>query len=85
MNFKTLICDKGTNDVSIGRILLWITFIIICVNWIVLFLNKLTNDVPESLLFVFVSLLSYNVFQKGKEVLTINTKNKEITTQNKES
>ena len=81
MDFSGLICErKGV--VSIGRILLWITFLIMIAWWlklgvqdVELSLGALTfkntsalTDVPKSLQDVFTTLILYNLFKKARDV-----------------
>jgi len=85
MKLSELICDKGTKTLSIGKILLWICFFILCSYWITgiafdrsLKTGEFISDAPGSLVTVFISLLGYIVLQKGKEIAkySIDMKNK---------
>ncbi len=63
LNFKTLISDDGRN-VSIGRTLTWLFTFAILYMYI-----KSGNDVPSNIVFIYVSLLSYNLFKKPLPIL----------------
>jgi hypothetical protein len=73
LNFKGLICDKGTDEISIARIAFWITFGIICFKWFVpvqIVGNQLlTPAVPESLIQICYALLTYLCFHKATDHL----------------
>ena len=78
IGFKGLICNKNSNNISIGRLLLWITFIIICIGWFKL-LNQETlssADVPSSLINVFMFLLMYNLGSKLNRTIKNNIETK---------
>jgi len=70
MNWKGLLCDHGSIKVSIGRVFLWLTFIIISIFWIKEIFEGKQIDAPASLVNVFWSLLVYNVFEKGRSVFS---------------
>jgi len=73
MIWKGLICDHNSNKVSIGRVLLWLTFTIIAAFWIKGFyvynVDATLPKLPESLTSIFWSLLVYNVFEKGRSLI----------------
>ena len=87
----SLVKDKNTESLSIGRILLWLTFFFLAFHWVsytmAMSRGLSVHDAPESLVMVFVSLLAYIVFQKGKEVWkhSINIREGKIITSNKEN
>jgi len=74
MNFKTLLCRKGS-DVSIGRLLLWIGFIILSFFWVFILIGKIKGDAPDSLVLIVQSLLVYVLGSKVREIFLKNNRN----------
>lgn len=72
MNFKHLISENG-NDASIGRLAFWIVFAIIIWYWIKaglkIDINISVPDIPQSLEYIFYSLLLYNSGKKFSGIL----------------
>ena len=62
MNWKKLISENGT-DVSVGRMSFWTVFIVLLVYWVG-DLCGLDRQVPDSLLYAFMALLTYNTTKK---------------------
>jgi len=80
MNFKHLISENGS-DASIGRVSFWIVFAIIIWYWIRagLTIDITINipDIPQSLEYIFYSLLLYNSGKKFTGVLEKRNANRE--------
>lgn len=69
MKFNHLISEDGKNT-SIGRVLLWPIFILLCVFWTKQYVQSDTHVIiPESLNYAFYSLLLYNTGKKARDVL----------------
>ena len=73
MNFKTLLCRTG-NNVSVGRVLLIIAFLISCVYWVQFLLGNIVYDLPDTLLTTLNALLIYNLGSKVREIFIDNKK-----------
>lgn len=71
-NWNHLITEDSKN-ISLGRISFWIVFIILLAYWIydIKMLSECQQpvDVPESLLYCFMTLLIYNISKKITKVI----------------
>jgi len=77
MNWSGLICDGGRpNTVSIGRVLLWITFACMVGHWERGVRTGIVLEAPESLMGSFGFLLLYNLWSKAKEMIEMFLKYK---------
>lgn len=64
---KSLFYENG--KLSLGRAMLWIfTILIISFYYIIVFTKSDFKDLPPSMVEIFISLLLYNCFKKGRDV-----------------
>ena len=69
--FRGLFFEGNKNTLSIGRILLWISVVFMCLYWKMGLDAGKTIEVPESLLYSFYALLGYNLSKKLRDVLKL--------------
>jgi hypothetical protein len=71
MKLKGLICEGKDDNVSIGRVLLWIVTIFCSLFWAKGVAEGKAIEVPISLLYSGASLLVYNLGTKMKGILKL--------------
>lgn len=70
MDCRGLICDPDKpNKISIGRVLLWITFLCMIGHWERGVRTGSVLEAPDSLMWTFGFLLLYNLWAKAKEMM----------------
>lgn len=69
--FKGLICEGNKNTLSIGRVLLWIVIIYMCMYWKMGINAGKAIEMPNSLLYFGYAMLGYNLGKKIRDILKL--------------
>ena len=69
--FKGLFCEGKKNTLSIGRILLWISVIYMCMYWQIGIKKGMPIEAPTSLLYFAYVMVGYNLSKKFRDILEL--------------